>query len=340
MTESAICQCLRRVIKSDPDYFKSEQITIINPDSDMGFLAQQCDQLNAKLFRFDQVINNASNESFIEFDTASPHSGTLLINLPKAKSQVVMLLTWLKQPTLNFQQIYLIGENSLGAKSFAKLANKHGIKAICLENACRCRLFELIIEKNSPQPFEIDSFFDSYQSSAGEIYNLPGVFSHNRIDKGSQILIDYLKSNNSEITGSVLDFGCGSGIISLHLTHSQQITAIDCDVFAIYSFNKTLSKLKLNHITPIIGDGIAQIEQKFDWILSNPPFHQGKQTDYTITARFFAESVKKLNRDGKLLLIVNDFLDYESQLRQLFNHVECLQRQAGFKLLFCRGPKK
>ena len=77
---------------------------------------------------------------------------------------------------------------------------------------------------------------------------------------------DYLK---------ILDIGTGSGSIAISLARefiNSQITAIDISEQAIEVANKNISSKKLQKQIKLVKINIDKIENKFDLIVSNPPY--------------------------------------------------------------------
>ena len=114
-----------------------------------------------------------------------------------------------------------------------------------------------------------------------DVISLPGVFSHGRLDEGTAFLLRHIPS---DIRGAVLDFGCGSGVLGAtikSLNPGVEVTLVDSNAFAIESAQRTFSAngLAPREIRPVDGlDGVS--DQRFDMIITNPPFHQGIGTDY------------------------------------------------------------
>ncbi|MSS78195.1 peptide chain release factor N(5)-glutamine methyltransferase [Anaerococcus sp. AGMB00486] len=73
----------------------------------------------------------------------------------------------------------------------------------------------------------------------------------------------------------ILDIGCGSGAISLALAKKlEKSRIIGCDISkdALELSNLNKSKLKLNNVEFIYSDLFSNIDEKFDLIVSNPPY--------------------------------------------------------------------
>jgi tRNA1(Val) A37 N6-methylase TrmN6 len=106
-----------------------------------------------------------------------------------------------------------------------------------------------------------------YQPVSGYCYNSDSIFLYQFISK-------------LEPKGSVLDVGCGVGIISLLLSRDFDIqtTIIDKQEFMLeYArYNFAINGLE---VSAVQGDFIEWVsEDRFDYIVSNPPFYDSRVT--------------------------------------------------------------
>ena len=120
--------------------------------------------------------------------------------------------------------------------------------------------------------------------------------------------------------GKVLDFACGAGIIAYYLGLKQpelEFVCSDVSALATYATEQTLA---LNDLKgqAILSDGLTDINGKFDLIISNPPFHTGIATDYTIAEAFLSSAKQHLSKQGKLTIVANSFLKYPPILEAQF----------------------
>jgi 16S rRNA (guanine1207-N2)-methyltransferase len=119
---------------------------------------------------------------------------------------------------------------------------------------------------------------------------------------------------------------------------SLEVVLADVDAFALRSAQ--LNSLRLALPAEILNsDGLASIEGRFDFIISNPPFHQGKNTDYQFARRLFIEAKQHLVKDGQLWLIANRHLGYEEWAQEAFDQVDVMVQEKGFKLICAQKPR-
>lgn len=167
----------------------------------------------------------------------------------------------------------------------------------------------------------------------------PGIFGWNKIDQGSVFLINHLpafiQSYPQENTPqSLLDLGCGYGYLSCAASQQgfKEITATDNNAAALTACQANFSALAING-TVISGDAGSQIDQQFDGIICNPPFHQGFNIDSALTEKFLSASKRLLAPSGKALFVVNNFIPLEKKARDYFSCVAEVARSGSFKLI-------
>ncbi|RUO37460.1 hypothetical protein CWE13_05745 [Aliidiomarina shirensis] len=272
------------------------------------------------------------------------HVAGIILNIPKEKQLTRMLLANLRAVAPTGTPIWLVGHNETGIRSYLKQEHAGWQSFQKLASGNHCQLLSSCLQ--SQAPFSAEDFISEYEfllpSATGEkklsITNLPGVFSSGHIDMGTQLLLEHLPAN---ITGKVLDFGCGAGVISAWLATEYpkiQLSAVDINVLALEATQATLAKLGIS-ADVFASDGLAKVAGKYEWIISNPPFHSGKQTDYQITQNFIRESCAKLQANGSLLIVANTFLPYREALSANFKHVNVLVQTPKFTVWLATNRK-
>ena len=133
----------------------------------------------------------------------------------------------------------------------------------------------------------------------------------------------------------------GSGVIGLSLkkrSPSLEVVLTDVDAFALRSAQLNSMRLALP-VEILHSDGLTSIDGRFDFIITNPPFHQGKNTDYQFAQNLFKQAKQHLVKDGQLWLIANRHLGYEEWAQEAFDHVEVMVQEKGFKLICAQEPR-
>jgi 16S rRNA (guanine1207-N2)-methyltransferase len=167
----------------------------------------------------------------------------------------------------------------------------------------------------------------------GSFQSMPGLFAWDRADKGSEILAKYLPG---DLKGRGADFGCGYGWLSRHILENckgvENLICIDADVRAIESCTENLKQF--SNVNFVWADLTKEPQKSLDWIVMNPPFHEGKYTNADIGRAFIATAAKSLKKGGQLWMVANANLPYEDVLKAMFSGVDKLFEGHGFKV-FC-----
>lgn len=292
--------------------------------------------------------NQLSLDDQQSIENLSISTGELnILFFPKSKERLDWWLAKISEQLKENQQLWIVGENNSGIKSIEKRVKAH-FDAFKIDSARHCVLVELrqtatlSAEHSSWQNYSLSLPNTQEPNSASkQIFSLPGVFSAAKLDKGSAILLQQLP----QLNGHVLEFGCGAGVLSLAIAEQagvNKLVATDIDALAILSTQKTLAANDLQHKAQLHwSDGLANVEQqRFDAIVTNPPFHQGIKTAYAASEEFFAQAHNWLKPGGQLIWVANDFLSYQPYLAAEFEEVVELTRERGFKVLMATKSKK
>ncbi len=143
----------------------------------------------------------------------------------------------------------------------------------------------------------------------------PGVFARGKLDPGTALLLAHVDLR--ELLGQrVLDLGCGYGVIGLKASLAgAAVTAIDDDVLAVKSTHRNAARYGLDVRTFHSDvDSALKDDMMFDVVLSNPPFHVGKQVRLELPRAFIAAARKHLVPGGLFTLVANKALPYEQEL--------------------------
>jgi len=261
----------------------------------------------------------------------------LLIFLPKAKQETQYLLANLTPHLQNNAEIILVGEKNCGIKSAGSLLTPYTSKTNIIDSARHCSVLYSQLEKTVPT-FKQNEWIKTYPININgvelQVCSLPGVFSYGELDKGSELLLENLPKN---LTGSLLDFGCGAGVIACYLLkkHPQiSIDLIDINSYALASAKLSLTENNLQgNIFP--SNVFSDVNNKYDLLISNPPFHSGKETDYRAAETFISQAPAHLKNKGVLSIVANKFLKYEPLLQNAFANMTLTKENNKFKVLTC-----
>jgi 16S rRNA (guanine1207-N2)-methyltransferase len=159
-----------------------------------------------------------------------------------------------------------------------------------------------------------------------------GVFAKDGIDEFSLELLKHIKN----IKGSLLDLGCGYGVIGIVLfKENPGITLYQSDINE-KAVILTKENCKLNKVSSqvLVSDGYASLDRLFDTVVLNPPIHAGKETVY----RLYEETKRHLSPGGQFFLVIHKKHGAESHLkylRSVFSAVEVLDKNKGLYIIRC-----
>lgn len=159
----------------------------------------------------------------------------------------------------------------------------------------------------------------SVDTPVGELHleTQAGVFAGARLDAGTRLLLDHL---SIPAGADVLDLGCGVGVIGLVATRlgAGSITMTDANLLAVRAAQRNADVIDIP-ARVLASDVYTHLgDERFHLIVSNPPFHRGKQVDLSVGNRIIAEAPARLHPGGALLLVANAFLAYGKQMTTVF----------------------
>ncbi|MBE6152302.1 MAG: class I SAM-dependent methyltransferase [Firmicutes bacterium] len=160
------------------------------------------------------------------------------------------------------------------------------------------------------------------------------VFSKKGLDFGTRTLLEALPLN--EISGDVLDFGCGYGPIGIYVSSN---TNSDVDMVDINERALNLARVnaKLNNVNVNIfeSDIYENINKKYDYIISNPPIRVGKEILYKI----LFQAKEHLKENGELWIVINKDQGAKSVVRDLEEEYEVsvVTKNKGFYIICARN---
>ncbi len=162
-----------------------------------------------------------------------------------------------------------------------------------------------------------------------QAWSQPGVFAWDRIDAGSA----QLAASMPALKGAGADLGCGYGALATVALRSPAVTSlrlIDLDRRAVEAAKKNLEDARATfewadvRTLEAVGD--------LDFIVSNPPFHDGGAEDRRLGQAFIRKAAEMLKKGGALWLVANRHLPYEAELKAAFKRVTPISDGGGYKL--------
>ncbi len=203
--------------------------------------------------------------------------------------------------------------------------------------------FDHLTTQSLNQNLLIDSACQFQIKQSGlNVIGLPGVFSRDSLDIGSNVLLQYMPETKA--SQKLLDLGCGTGVlgtIAAKQNPKLEVTFTDESWLAVESakmtFQENISQIPLTKVTDVL-DGLTN--NHYDHILCNPPFHQQNVQTLSIANRMFKESSKKLKNSGELRIVANRHLKYKPMLNQYFSQVQVISKDPKFVVWLAKKPKR
>lgn len=166
--------------------------------------------------------------------------------------------------------------------------------------------------------------------AAHGLWTQAGIFSFDRIDTGSAVLLKHLPT----FTGAGADLGAGLGVLSmaaLASPHVTSITLIDLDRRAVSMAERNIADARAKFMWADMRDDSLPVRD-LDFIIMNPPFHDNGVEDKSLGQLFIARASQMLKNGGECWLTANRHLPYEALLRTQFREATCVAEEEGFKI--------
>ena len=166
-----------------------------------------------------------------------------------------------------------------------------------------------------------------------KLFSDNGVFSKNRVDFGTNVLLNSLEDLSS--VKSLLDVGCGIGTIGICIKKKYKnihVVMIDVNERAI---NLAKKNIEINHLEDIeakISNLYENVREQYDMIISNPPIRAGKQIVHGVVTDGF----EPLNHNGWMYIVIQKKQGAESmknKMEEVFGNVQVVNKASGYLIL-------
>jgi 16S rRNA (guanine1207-N2)-methyltransferase len=148
-------------------------------------------------------------------------------------------------------------------------------------------------------------------------FTTAGVFSDGAVDAGSALLAEALPE---KMPARIADLGAGWGYLAAPVLGRTGVKSLDL------------------RVTFHWADATQFSAAPYDAIVMNPPFHAGRASDPALGRSFIQAASRLLAPHGKLWMVANRHLPYETTLTECFRNVDTIGGNGAFKLFHANRP--
>lgn len=277
-------------------------------------------------------INNFSSEVNFKTPLDSLHQVELaLLKIPKSLELFELFLSQIHKDSTIKTEVVCCFMTKYFSASYLKIASEYFSEVTQSKAWKKARLLLL---KNPKKKSTHKTYINSILWKEQQLQQHYGVFSSNKIDIGTQFLLENITLKPSE--EKIMDVACGNGIIAYELAQQNpkaSFTLVD-------DFNLAIKSAKINlknynsHF--FCDDNLAKVlKNNFDLIVSNPPFHFEHENNIEVAISLFKEVKECLNKNGRFVLVANKHLNYKTHLQHIFNTVQLINKNTKFEIYSC-----
>ncbi|QIH79358.1 methyltransferase [Macrococcoides canis] len=160
-----------------------------------------------------------------------------------------------------------------------------------------------------------------------------GVFSKGGVDFGSNLLVKTFLEDTSP--SRVLDVGCGYGTMGLMIAkhHAESIVhMVDVNERALSLAARNGEANSIQNIKIYKSDGLNEVTEQFDAVITNPPIRAGKD----VVHRILSDSYNVLEHQGSLYVVIQKKQGMPSakkKMEEVFGNVAVLKKDKGYYIL-------
>jgi 16S rRNA (guanine1207-N2)-methyltransferase len=265
------------------------------------------------------------------------HYPLVLVLPPRQREELRATLARAMRAAAGGGRVVVAATNQEGARSLEEdLAQLAGSVSTITKNKSRACWTEPLSASTNTALVDEWLKLDAVREIAGGVFvSRPGVFAWDRLDVGSALLAEQLPE---KLSGTAADLGCGFGYLSAALLERcpgiQSLDAFEAEHRALDLARSNLARYESR--VPVRyqwHDVTTGLQGKYDVIVTNPPFHAGtRESRPQIGQQFIAAAAAALNNNGRLWLVANRQMPYESVLNAGFNEVRTVIHKHGFKI--------
>ena len=256
---------------------------------------------------------------------------------PAQRSAKGQVFEWIDQGFQALERggaLYLSGQRNRGIRSYAAYLHAVFGNSKRAGRIGRVEIYSAKKEQDDPCQVPVDNrmIFDlrDLPGSPYRVETRAGVFSRDGLDNGTRLLIDCMEVRPAD---QVLDWGCGwgaLGMVAARLSAKGSTTLVDSNIRAVSCAKENLRRNRICNAVTRVGDArVFDPREKFDLIVSNPPFHDGNAAAHPIIEGAF----RALRPGGRLMLVVMRPAAYLKHIRRVFGQGKIMAQKDGYVVL-------
>ena len=256
---------------------------------------------------------------------------------PTQRSAKGQVFEWIDQSFQVLEMggaLYLAGQRNRGIRSYAAYLHAVFGNSKRAGRIGRVEIYSAKKEQDDPCQAPVDNRMTfELRDLPGSPYRVEtraGVFSRDGLDNGTRLLIDCMEVR---LTDQVLDWGCGwgaLGMVAARLSAKGSATLVDSNIRAVSCAKGNLRRNRIcNGVARVEDARVLDQHEKFDLIVSNPPFHDGNSATHPLIEGAF----RALRPGGRLMLVVMRPEAYLKHIRRIFGHGSIVAQKDEYVVL-------
>lgn len=260
-------------------------------------------------------------------------AAVVAVRMPRSKSGLEFSLRAAAACARPGGLLLVYGANDEGTTSAATALEALGVASTTWAVGGRCRVVGGEIA-SPPGPIDLADVAREAVLSGPHVdgrawVDYPGVFAAGRLDAGTRLLLEGLETMPSGT--SVLDYGAGSGVIGAAALAlgAAEVTLLEADALAAEA-----ARSNVPGATIVEGAGWGALPGgvRFEVVLANPPYHEGKAESIAPVIEFVAGLADHLTAGGEARFVVQRRLPVERELRSRFAEVAARADEGPFRV--------
>ena len=279
--------------------------------------------------------------------TATPFPGPgahalATLRLPRSREALELALHLIGARLAEGAPVLVYGHNDEGIKGAARRIEEIFGSVEVVDTRKHCRVLLARRPATPPAPFRgqlsdwrrVEPF--ALEDGPIDMVVYPGIFAHGGLDEGTAMLLAALP--DPPAGAHVLDFGCGSGIIGAALLRrvpDLRVQCLDFDQVAVQAARENVP-------TGLHRCGASwsalPAYSRYDRIVSNPPIHLGRGSDYGVLKRLVEGAGIRLLDCGELWIVVQLQVPVQKVLQNEYAELSCEAESTRFRVWRAAAP--